>query len=48
MVSPGHWLQLLLFWLLSRVWLFVTLACSTPGFPVLHHLLEFAEIHGCS
>ena len=19
--------------------------CSTPGFPVLHHLLEFAEIH---
>ena len=19
--------------------------CSTPGFPVLHHLLEFAQIH---
>ena len=21
--------------------------CSTPGFPVLHYLLEFAQIHGC-
>ena len=21
------------------------LDCSTPGFPVLHYLLEFAEIH---
>ena len=21
--------------------------CSTPGFPVLHHLLEFAQIHVC-
>ena len=20
-------------------------ACSTPGFPVLHHLLELAQIH---
>ena len=19
--------------------------CNTPGFPVLHHLLEFAQIH---
>ena len=22
-----------------------TMDCSTPGFPVLHHLLEFAETH---
>ena len=21
--------------------------CSTPGFPVLHHLLEFAQTHSC-
>ena len=21
--------------------------CSTPGFPVLHYLLEFAQIHVC-
>ena len=27
---------------LSYVWLFVT---STPGFPVLHYLLEFAQTH---
>ena len=32
--------------LLSRFWLFVTpIDCSTPGFPVLHYLLEFAQIH---
>ena len=32
---------------LSRVQLFVTpsTACSTPGFPVLHHLPEFAQTH---
>ena len=31
---------------LSHVWLFVTpMDCSTPGFPVLHHLLKFAQIH---
>ena len=31
---------------LSRVWLFVGLMdCSTPGFPVLHCLLEFVQIH---
>ena len=31
---------------LSRVWLFVT-PCnsSTPGFPVLHYLLNFAQTH---
>ena len=32
--------------LLSCVWLFVTPEdCSTPGFPVLHYLLEFAQTH---
>ena len=32
--------------LLSHVRLFVTLiGCSTPGSPVLHYLLEFAQIH---
>ena len=32
--------------LLSCVWLFVTpRTCSTPGFPVLHHLLELAQTH---
>ena len=31
---------------LSHVWLFVTpMDCSTPGFPVLHHLLELAKTH---
>ena len=31
----------------NHVWLFATLCenCSTPGFPVLHHLPEFAQIH---
>ena len=31
--------------LLSHVQLFVTLGCSTPGFPVLHYLPEFAQSH---
>ena len=31
---------------LSHFWLFVTpMDCSTPGFPVLHCLLEFAHTH---
>ena len=30
--------------LLSRVWLCDPLDCSTPSFPVLHCLLEFAQI----
>ena len=32
---------------LIHVWLFATpwTACNTPGFPVLHYLLEFAQIH---
>ena len=28
---------------LSRVWLYNTMDCSTPGFPVLHHLPELAQ-----
>ena len=31
---------------LSRVRLCNPMDCSTPGFPVLHHLLEFAQTHG--
>ena len=32
--------------LLSHVWLLATLwICSTPGFPVLHYLPEFAPVH---
>ena len=29
---------------LSHVWLCDPMDCSTPGFPVLHHLPEFAQI----
>ena len=31
--------------LLSRVWLCNPMNCSTPGLPVLHQLLEFAQTH---
>ena len=31
--------------LLSCVWLCDSMDCSTPGFPVLHHLLELAQTH---
>ena len=31
--------------LLSHVQLFVTMGCSTPDFPVLHYLPEFAQSH---
>ena len=31
--------------LLSRVWFCDPMDCSTPSFPVLHCLLEFAQIH---
>ena len=27
------------------VWLCISVDCSMPGFPVLHHLPEFAQIH---
>ena len=30
---------------LSHVQLCDPMSCSTPGFPVLHYLLEFAETH---
>ena len=30
---------------LSCVWLCNPMHCSRPGFPVLHHLLEFVQIH---
>ena len=30
---------------LSRVWLCDPMGCSTTGFSVLHHLLDFAQIH---
>ena len=30
---------------LSRVRLCNPMDCSTPGFPVLHHLPEFAQTH---
>ena len=33
------------FRLLSRVWLFNTMNCSTPGSPVFHCLPEFAQTH---
>jgi len=35
----------LLFLFLSCVRLCNPMVCSTPGFPVLHHLLELAQIH---
>ena len=28
---------------LSRFWLFISMDCSTPSFPVLHHLRELAQ-----
>ena len=38
-------LNLLLFSLQSCPTLCDPMDCSTPGFPVLHHLLEFAQAH---
>ena len=32
---------------LSHVLLFATMDCSMAGFPVLHHLPEFAQTHVC-
>ena len=37
--------HLLLFSLVSRIWLWDPMDCSTPDFPVLHCLLEFARTH---
>ena len=37
---------LLLLRSVACIWLFVTpMDCSTPGFPVLHHLPKFAQTH---
>ena len=33
--------------LLSHFWLCNPIDCSTPGFPVLHYLPEFAQTHVC-
>ena len=33
--------------LFSHVWFFVTPGTGTPGFPVFHHLPEFAKAHVC-
>ena len=30
---------------LSHVWLYDSMGCSIPGFPVLHHLLELTQTH---
>ena len=30
---------------LTHVWLCEPMGCNTPGFPVLHYLLEFAQTH---
>ena len=38
-------LQIAVVQLLSRVQLCDPVDCSTPGFPVLHDLLEFAQTH---
>ena len=41
---PGR--RIVVVQLLSHVWLFVTpMDCSTPGFPVLLYLPEFAQTH---
>ena len=37
--------QLIVQSLLNRVWLCDPINCSTPGFPVLHYLPEFAQTH---
>ena len=45
-ISQSQKVLFVLVQLLSCVWLFVTPEdCSTPGFPVLHYLLEFAQTH---
>ena len=38
-------LRVVIVQLLSYVRLCDPMDCSTPSFPVLHHLLEFAQIH---
>ena len=43
--SSIYSLQFSLMQSLSHVWLCDSRDCSTPGFPVLHHLPEFVQIH---
>ena len=43
--APSSLVSLLAVQLLSRVRLCDPMDCSLPDFPVLHHLLEFAQIH---
>ena len=45
--SKLTFVESLMFFLSSRVWLFVTpwTSCSMPSFPVLRYQLEFAQIH---
>ena len=45
--SSAHSESLVVVQSLASIWLFVTpwTTCSLPGFPVLHHLLEFAQTH---
>ena len=40
-------IQLVVVQSLCRVWLCDPMNCSTPGFPVLHCLLELAQTHVC-
>ena len=43
----GHWIhRFVVVKSLSCVQLCNHIDCSTPGFPVLHYLLEFVKIHG--
>ena len=39
-----YWVVVIAVQLLSHVWLFDPMDCSTPGSPVLHYLLEFAQV----
>ena len=45
MVALGNAYDAVVVQLLSHVRLCDTMDCSTPGFAVLHHLLEIAEAH---
>ena len=45
-LRSSHMLRTVVIQLLSGVLLFVTPKdCSTPGLPVLHYLLKFAQVH---
>ena len=46
-LSDGHsaWCEVVVVQSLSRVWLCSHMDCSTPDFPVLHHLPETTQTH---